>query len=103
MAYEIDEFGIIHRSEDEMPEMKKTEAEKIYEEYNKLVYDLSHPDRFSAEEYEQKKLRRAEIENSGIDLGNKNAVNYKMAELKLKLKEKSKVQNNLSGSGRDRR
>jgi hypothetical protein len=103
MAYEIDEFGIIHRTEDDMPEIKKTEAEKIYEEYNKLVYDLSHPERFSAEEYEQKKRRRTEIENSGADLGNKNAVNYKMAELKLKLKEKSKTQNNLSGSVKDRR
>lgn len=65
--YTIDEDGVIHRSDDNISVFKKTTEDLLYEEYNKLVYDLSHPERFSPEEYKQKQQRRTEIEQMGYD------------------------------------
>ena len=69
----IDEDGTIHRNV-AVPAFKKATEDLLYEEYNRLVYDLSHPERFSQEEYELKKKRRKEIEQSGYDFV-KNDVN----------------------------
>ena len=65
--YQIDENGVIHRDDDNVPVFKKATEDLLYEEYNKLVYDLSHPERFSPEEYKQKQERHAEIEQGGYD------------------------------------
>ncbi len=65
--YTIDEDGVIHRDGNSAPVFKNATEDLLYEEYNKLVYDLSHPERFSPEEYKQKQKRRAEIEQSGYD------------------------------------
>lgn len=65
--YQIDEDGVIHRDTDNITVFRKATEDLLYEEYNKLVYDLSHPERFSPEEYKQKQERRAEIEQSGYD------------------------------------
>ncbi len=65
--YQIDEDGVIHRDTDNITVFRKSTEDLLYEEYNKLVYDLSHPERFSPEEYKQKQERRAEIEQSGYD------------------------------------
>ena len=65
--YTIDEDGVIHRGGNDASVFKKATEDLLYEEYNKLVYDLSHPERFSPEEYKQKQERRAEIEQSGYD------------------------------------
>ena len=65
--YQIDENGVIHRDSNSAPVFKRATEDLLYEEYNKLVYDLSHPERFSPEEYKQKQKRRAEIEQSGYD------------------------------------
>ena len=70
--YVIDEDGVIHRN---VPPFKKATEDLLYEEYNKLVYDLSHPERFSPEEYESKQKRRAEIEQGGYDFL-KNDINF---------------------------
>ena len=64
--YTIDEDGVIHRDNNAHIIRKATE-DLLCEEYNKLVYDLSHPERFSPEEYKQKQKRRTEIEQSGYD------------------------------------
>lgn len=64
--YQIDEDGVIHRDNNAHVIRKATE-DLLCEEYNKLVYDLSHPERFSPEEYKQKQERRAEIEQGGYD------------------------------------
>ena len=65
--YQIDEDGVIHRDTDNITVFRKSTEDLLYEEYNKLVYDLSHPERFSPEEYKQKQERRAEIEQGGYD------------------------------------
>lgn len=65
--YQIDEDGVIQRDTDNIAVFRKSTEDLLYEEYNKLVYDLSHPERFSPEEYKQKQERRAEIEQSGYD------------------------------------
>ena len=65
--YRIDENGVVHREGNNAPVFKKATEDLLYEEYNKLVYDLSHPERFSPEEYKQKQERRAEIEQGGYD------------------------------------
>ena len=65
--YQIDEDGVIHRDTDNITVFRKSTEDLLCEEYNKLVYDLSHPERFSPEEYKQKQERRAEIEQSGYD------------------------------------
>ena len=65
--YQIDEDGVIHRDTDNITVFRKSTEDLLYEENNKLVYDLSHPERFSPEEYKQKQERRAEIEQSGYD------------------------------------
>ncbi len=83
--FKVNEFGEIVRN-GVNPVLKKAPEEEIYAEYHKLVYDLSHPERFSVEEYEQKKKRRLEIEQSGIELNDDNALKFKMAQLKLKTK-----------------
>lgn len=64
--YTIDEDGVIHRDNNAHIIRKATE-DLLCEEYNKLVYDLSHPERFSPEEYKRKQERRAEIEQGGYD------------------------------------
>jgi len=66
-SYFIDEDGVIHRNDSDVPAFKKATEDLLYEEYNKLVYDLSHPERFSPEEYKSKQNRRAEIEQAGYD------------------------------------
>ena len=83
--FKINEFGEIIR-DGVAPHREKTPEEEIYEEYHKLVYDLSHPERFSGEEYEQKKKRRTEIEQSYPDFSNNKSVEFKLAQLKLKKK-----------------
>ena len=65
--YRIDENGVVHREGNSAPVFKNATEDLLYEEYNKLVYDLSHPERFSPEEYKQKQERRAEIEQGGYD------------------------------------
>ena len=65
--FTIDEDGVIHRATGSGAVFKKATEDLLYEEYNRLVYDLSHPERFSSDEYEQKKKRRAEIEQGGYD------------------------------------
>ncbi|MBQ1927893.1 MAG: hypothetical protein II179_02390 [Alphaproteobacteria bacterium] len=65
--YLVDEEGVIHRDGVTVPAFKKATEDLLYEEYNKLVYDLSHPERFSPEEYKSKQKRRAEIEQGGYD------------------------------------
>lgn len=85
--FKVNEFGEIVRN-GVVSVGKKTSEEEIYEEYQKLVYDLSHPERFSIEEYEQKKKRRIEIEQSGADIGNKNAVAFEIAKRKMQNKGK---------------
>jgi len=70
----IDEDGVIHRNADGAPVFEKATEDLLYKEYNKLVYDLSHPERFSPNEYKQKQKRRAEIEQGGYDFV-KNSVN----------------------------
>lgn len=72
--YTIDEDGVIHRGDNDAPVFKEATEDLLYKEYNKLVYDLSHPERFSPEEYKQKQKRRAEIEQAGYDFV-KNDVN----------------------------
>ena len=96
--FRIDEDGVIHRDDDAVRVFKKSTKDLLYEEYNKLVYDLSHPERFSVEEYEQKKKRRAEIEQGGYDFV-KNDVNLDLFKpkdskgLPLDLVEKFKQRN----------
>ena len=85
--FKINEFGEIIR-DGAIPVREKTSEEEIYEEYTKLVYDLSHPERFSTEEYEQKKKRRAEIEQSGTDIGDNKAVAFEIAKIKSQNKTK---------------
>ena len=63
----IDEDGVIHRNADGGPVFEKATEDLLYKEYNELVYDLSHPERFSPDEYKQKQKRRAEIEQGGYD------------------------------------
>ena len=65
--YQIDENGVVHRDGNSAPVFEKATEDLLYEEYNKLVYDLSHPERFSPAEYKQKQERRTEIEQGGYD------------------------------------
>lgn len=81
----INEFGEIIRDES-VPAREQTPEEKAYEEYTKLVYDLSHPERFSVEEYEQKKARRTELEQSGLLTNDDKSVQFKIAQLKMQIK-----------------
>ena len=82
----INEFGEISRDNSEMPNTDISPEQALQNEYNKLVYDLSHPERFSSAEYEQKKKRRVEIEQSGVKLSDDKSVAFKMAQLKVKAK-----------------
>lgn len=41
--------------------VEQTAEDKLEAEYNQLVYDMSHPERFSADEMAQKSQRRAEL------------------------------------------
>ena len=86
MVTKINEFGEIIRDGAEMQPTDISPEQEIQNEYNKLVYDLSHPERFSAEEYEQKKKRRTEIEQSGVKLSDDKSLAFKMAQLKVKAK-----------------
>lgn len=43
--------------------VEKTAEEKLESEYQQLVYDMSHPERFTADEMKQKSQRRAELHN----------------------------------------
>lgn len=44
--------------------IKKTHEDELEAEYNKLVYDMSHPERFTPAEIEAKAQRRAELHNA---------------------------------------
>ena len=88
--YKISDDGTIVYEERIGPASEKTTEEKMYAEYNRLVYEvIGHPDRFTPAEIEAKKQRMKEIEKSGIRLNDNKALNMKLAQLKTQAKSQN--------------
>lgn len=85
--FTIKEDGVIIRNNANVPERDTSAEQKLYAEYNRLVYEVvGHPDRFSPAELETKKQRMKEIEKSGIRLNDNKALKLKLAQLKTESK-----------------
>ena len=85
--FTIKEDGVIVRNNTNVPERDTSAEQRLYAEYNRLVYEvIGHPDRFSPTELETKKQRMKEIEKSGVRLNDNKALKLKMAKLKTDIK-----------------
>ena len=88
--YKVSDDGTIVYEERTVATSEKTTEEKLYAEYNRLVYEvIGHPDRFSPAEIEAKKQRMKDIEKSGIQLNDNKALNMKLAQLKAQAKSQN--------------
>ena len=88
--YKISDDGTIVYEERIGATSEKSTEEKMYAEYNRLVYEvIGHPDRFTPAEIEVKKQRMKEIEKSRIALNNNKALNMKLAQLKVQAKSQA--------------
>ena len=85
-GFKIKEDGTIVRDGNNISSQNNSPDHSLYNEYNKLVYEINHPERFSEEEIESKKARMHEIETSGVKLNDDKALKLKIAELKTQAK-----------------